>query len=114
MMKRIPPFLMATIAGIAVGLWGDHVAGGVEISTGRVAIAMLLSPVVVTVGGRAVDAPGLTIWFMMGGIAFWPGYLGLAWLWFRRGVPFLWILAFLWTCQGFFQLMHRLDQVMSV
>ena len=106
--------LVATLAGLAFGLLGDRIAGGVDLTLDRVLAAVVFSLVSVTFGGGCVDAPGLTVFFLMAGMLFWPVYAGLIWRWARTRKAWVGAVIFLWSCQGFFQLVHRFDGIMSV
>lgn len=114
--RRLKSFLpvFATLTGVAFGVVADWIAGGVVVDAPRVAAAMFLSPVLVVVGGAMVDAPGWEPAFTLIGLLFWPVYALLVWRWFRTSRPAFALLLAVWSSAGFFQLLHRLDCVMSV
>ncbi|WP_224245534.1 hypothetical protein [Hyalangium gracile] len=103
---------LCTLLGVVVGLIGDLV-GGLESPGSKILGALMLSPLLVTVGGFSVTVPGLRWAFFIGGLVFWPVYFFSVWRWFRRptwrGALFLTV----WTAQGYFQLLHRMAVVMS-
>lgn len=105
--------LASSLGGIAVGVGADYLAGDVKITLGSVVLALLLSPVVVPFGGKAVVPGFLASGFLLGGLLFWPVYIYLVWRSFakRDSYDWLWILG--WCAQGFFQIVHRLELVMS-
>lgn len=106
---------LSTLIGICIGVVGDYTAGDdLSPSLKDVPVALLLSPLVVTLGGRTVTTTGLANAFLVGGLLFWPVYLVLAWLWLKRRVPWIWLAVILWCAQGFFQVLHRLAAIMSV
>jgi hypothetical protein len=108
-------FITLTVAtgfGVAFGVVADFVVGGVHVSLGDVALAVLLSPLVVTIGGRAVASSFSTV-FLIGGLLFWPVWALLTWRWLvTRRMAFAVMIA-MWSAQGFFQVLHRLAMVMS-
>ena len=105
--------LLCTLSGIGMGLMGDCLADGEALSPGHVLSALLLSPVAVTFGGKAVTLTQLSSAFLVGGLLFWPVYVLLSWLWLRRGTPWVWLVILLWCSQGFFQVVHRSWLIMS-
>lgn len=104
--------MVATGVGLAVGIAADFAVGGVPSSFGDVALAVVFSPLLAAIGGRAVDSSFSTLFFI-GGLLFWPVWAFLAWRWFRnRQLPVAVMIA-VWSAQGFFQLLHRFAMVMS-
>ena len=105
--------LLITVGGLLIGVVGDVVAGGVALSVDNVALAVVLSPILAAVGGRAVSIGNPEV-FLVGGILYWPIWGALAWRWLRHDSSVWLALGILaWSAQGFFQLVHRLAMVMS-
>lgn len=104
--------MLATATGLAVGIAADFMVGGVPSSFGDVALAVVLSPLLAAIGGRAVDS-SFSTGFFIGGLLFWPVWAFLAWRWFlNRQLPIV-VMVAVWSAQGFFQLLHRFAMVMS-
>lgn len=112
MKNPLATLMVATGTGLTVGIAADFVVGGVPASVGDVVLAVVLSPLLAAVGGRAVDSSHSSLFFI-GGLLFWPVWALLAWRWFvTRQMPVAVMIA-LWSAQGFFQLLHRFAMVMS-
>ena len=113
MNRKTWAFLCSSLAGVGVGIAADFVLSSEPVRASYIPAACVLSPVLVTVGGKAVTVKWATDWFLLGGISFIPVYAVLMWVCIRR--PWIWVYpaAFLWCCQGYFQLLHRLGMVMS-
>ena len=105
--------LLLTLSGLVLGLVGDAVAGGVDLSFGNLLLAVVMSPLLAVVGGGAVSLPGSEA-FLIGGLLFWPVWGLLAWRWLKKERS-VWLGALIvaWSTQGFFQITHRLAMVMS-
>lgn len=116
--RRVMLLLVSTLAGAAVGLLGDLAAAGEAFSLDDAWSAVLLAPFTVTCGGgltavgQANRSLGMAL--LVGGLLFWPVYILLARRALRTGTRWLWLLIFLWSTQGFFQVVHRLWAFMSV
>ncbi|WNG22892.1 hypothetical protein F0U62_01755 [Cystobacter fuscus] len=111
---RALALFLATLGGIAMGVWGDFWRGDIAVSPGEILAAIVLSPLVVTFGGDAVAGTGRSDIFFFGGLLFWLGYALLVRLWLKRGNPWWLILVVLWCSQGFFLVVHRLHRMSSV
>ena len=113
-MKQRPKaaLVVATLAGLLVGLSGDWLAGDIHVEFSDVIVAVLLSPILATVGGRAVTAPFPTLW-LVGGLLFVPCWVILARRWLSHRTISALIVITLWSAQGFYQPMHRLAMVLS-
>jgi hypothetical protein len=110
--SRVLALLGSSCAGVVVGIAADYHAGDVTISAERIAAGITLAPKVVTCGGDATTVGGPA--FFYGGLLFWPVYALLAWALVSKGRMWMSVLVFLWCSQGFFQLLHRLERIMSV
>ena len=118
-MKRVEqrarlPFLVAvTLVAVVVGVVSDFVWDGTTPSAADVVGGVVLSPVVITVGGGVVGHGLLRELFVLGGLSFWPLYALLAWRWLRFGnIAFLAAIG-LWSVQGLLLIQHRVGLVMS-
>lgn len=104
---------LLTLAGLIIGLMGDVASGGVDLSTSNLVGAIVLSPLLVVVGGLAVGEGVVSELFLIGGLIFWPVWALLSWRWLKLRSAWVGALIVLWSAQGFFQLLHRLALVMS-
>jgi hypothetical protein len=111
--RRAVILLLCTLTGMCVGLMGDHLAHGGALPPVDVLSALILSPLAVTFGGKAVTLTRFSNVFLVGGLLFWPVYVLLSWLWLKRGTPWVWLAILLWCSQGFFQVVHRFWLLMS-
>ncbi len=103
MRQRLKHLLLVTLGGVLIGISGDFFRSPAPVGFGDILAGILLSPLVVTFGGRQISIPGLEL----GGLLFWPVYLALAILWLRTGrLPFL-LFVLPWAAQGFFQVGFR-------
>ena len=93
MSARVLALFLASLGGIAMGVWGDFWRGDIDVSLREILAAITLSPLVVTFGGDAVAGTGRSDIFFFGGLLFWPGDALLARLWLRRGNPWWLILG---------------------
>jgi hypothetical protein len=64
---------LCTVLGVVAGLLGDLVGGGVESLGTDILGALVLSPLLVTVGGFSVTVPELRWAFFIGGLVFCDG-----------------------------------------
>ena len=113
MKRRLAFFLLGTFAGMCIGILGDFFTSE-PIHASDILSAILMSPIVVTVGGKAVTFKVVANVFFVGGLLFVPGYVLLLWLCLRRAASWASVGAFIWCAQGYFQVVHRLWAVMSV
>ena len=114
--RRRVALAAATLSGIAAGLLGQLVAPD-PVTVKEVAGALLLSPFTVTFGGLSVSIPGVRArsGVRRRGALFGPGYVLLSKHWLEKNPRwrYLW-LVFFWCAQGFFQVVARLQGIMSV
>jgi len=111
--RRILLFAMCSLAGAILGISGD-LLGPMRFDLSELIGSLLLSPVLTTVGGIHVTVPWARGICLVGGLAFFPGYIVLLVLVYRDWTPWAYVGAFLWCTQGFFQLCHRAPPMMSV
>ena len=112
--KRLFVLTLCTFTGIGVGVSGDFATPHDPIAVGEVVDAILLSPIVVTFGGGGAGMRGAFVYVVFfAGLLFWPVYVGLAWLWVRKGWKWIALAILLWSAQGFFRVVHRMALVMS-
>lgn len=122
MRMRVVLLVATTLAGICAGILGDKWEQRGVFKLSESLNGVVLSPVAITVGGRAVTITGLDPrpaervrnLFLAGGLLFWPIYIALAVLWLWRGYRLLPIVIVLWTAQGFFQIGLRWMMISSV
>ncbi|MDP1827868.1 MAG: hypothetical protein Q8L48_31630 [Archangium sp.] len=85
-----------------------------DVPPGDVLGALVLSPLLIFVGGGMVAPEGWRDVFVVAGILFCPVYAGLAFLWLRHGNRWLWLAIGPWTALGYYGLFTKLAGVMSV
>ena len=114
--RRLVILVVSTLAGVVLGLSADFLTDGDAVSLDDVLATLILSPLAVTLGGFAVplgDRWGLSAAVFSGGLLFWPVYGLCAWQWLRKTTPWLWLLIFLWSAQGFFHAVCRMKMISS-
>jgi hypothetical protein len=107
-----------TLAGALIGALGDLAAWPSydplqNFSPQGFLWAFAFSPLAIPCCGRAVTwSPEV---FSLGGLVFWPiwGFLGWKWLGKEQSAR-LAVVIILWSAQGYFQILRRFAQLMSV
>ncbi|CAM3274088.1 hypothetical protein G4177_14440 [Corallococcus sp. ZKHCc1 1396] len=113
---RFLALVLVTLAGFSVGVWTDHLTGGVELEPGLVLLSLMFSPVMVPFAGRGLvlEQEQLRLFFVISGLLFWPVYALLASRWMKNGrIWMIWALVG-WCALGFFQVVHKFEAAMSV
>lgn len=109
------PALFAAALGVGVGLAGNLVdADGISFAPGAIATALVLSPLAAMVGSQNVSFPFLHLPLAIGGLLFVPVEVLLLVWWKRSGRRAILFLTVLWTAQAYFQILHRLEVLLSV
>ena len=113
MRRRLGQLFAVTFTGIGIGVFGEVFFAPPPFETEDVIWGIIFSPISVTVGGRAVSIDTFDSIFLIGGILFWPVYLGLSIGFVRWGNRVLLAAILFWTAQGFFQIGLRWAMIMS-
>ena len=125
LVRRLVGLLFVSLLGVAVGVLADLQSTeplsfpprSAAALVGDVLVALLFAPLVTTVGGfvafRWLPLP-LALLFGVFGWLFCPVYALLAWRWLKTGALGWLLLLMFWCVQGFFQVLHRMELVMSV
>jgi hypothetical protein len=122
---RLWGLLLGSLLGAGLGMLGDVVAveplyfppRSVADWVGHFIGALILSPLAVPIGAAAAFdwmPHQLNLVVALFGLCFWPVYAVLAWRWMKTGAESVLIALVLWCVQGFFQVLHRLEVIMSV
>jgi hypothetical protein len=106
------PAVLAVAVGVALGFAGDLLDGR-DLSASQVGAALLLSPLAGWTGPIAVTVPGLVLPLSIGAFLFLPVEVFLIVRWRRRGNLRYLIVLCAWTAQAYFQMVHRMDVMMS-
>ena len=105
--------MVATAVGIGLGIAADFAVGAPLESMPPILATLLLWPVAVTVAGAATPLEALRPALLVGGILFPPVYGLLTWKWLTSGHRWALVALGAWTAQGFFQLLHRVEVLLS-
>ena len=103
--------LLATVlAGAVLGTLGDLIPGGqpVSFTLSNIATAWLLSPLAIWIGPAGVSVHALVPVLDVGGFLFWPVEVALILLSIKSPRRWLLFFVFVWTFQGYFQIVHRM------
>lgn len=114
-MKQHPflSVLAAMLTGFALGIASDFIAGRAAFTFDNIVSALILSPILVCIAAGVADDSPFQLVFLVGGCLFWPVFGLLAWQWFRtKRTAFIAAIA-LWSAQGCFQIIARLEVVSS-
>ena len=114
MRQRLKHLLLVTLGGVAIGILGDVFLSPEPFSFSNIVGGILFSPLIVTFGGGHVSIEGAKDFFLLGGLLFWPVYIGLAVLWLKLESISSLLLVLPWTAQAFFQIGLRLAVMSGV
>ncbi len=110
----IPLWIACGSLGAGLGIAADFVAGGVDLKANELIAAVIMSPLAIAAGGFAVEPPFLGPYCVIGGLLFVPGYALLTWRWRKSPSVVGFAAVFVWCFQGYFELLHRFESMMSV
>jgi hypothetical protein len=111
-MTRVVGIFFCTAAAFGAGVASDFAVGRAATAV-EIRAAAVLSPLAIPFGTLGIDLPMGRVVFLVGGLLFWPLYGVLIWRILKAPRWWHWLALALWSAQGFFQIIHRLDAITS-